>query len=567
MGNLNLLVPQHTGSEDPAQIFADVKTDMTSLEASNNDLETRQLVVDGAAAQVTADAAQVAADRVQVASDKQAAETARTGAETAESNAVAVVTGGTASLTRAAGKIPIGDGNDGEIDWWNKYGMLGNIASPLVDIRLNQIELLPFASDSIAVGTPSDVTGWVGLLRTIIITTTLNPVPVLAAGHFATIGGVDYPVTAVAGTSVTLEYSASLADPVALSAAFSLWKLAGNYSGLSSFSRTSRKTYIDPLTGLIKAQPAGFPTFERMADGGIGLLQEGASTNLVLQSQEFSTGNWIQSNVTVTANTAVAPDGTITADTITANAANAEIYQQVSGGTANAAHTSALWIKRKTGTGNLYLFSPTAGRILITQTITSTEWTRVDKQATPTNTTPFTGIRIGTSGDEVYVWGAQIEALPFASSFIPTTTVAVTRAADSLTIPHSGNLVGVDDNMTVLMDVDMFGQTTMMEVFTVSSETYRIIRMNATYLQIYHGGVLIASGVNAWAKNIRYRIGAVADGTNVRGWIDGVQVSSGAQGAPGGAASSIVIGGNMYGHIRNMRIYDKALTDSEMAAA
>ncbi len=44
----------------------------------------------------------------------------------------------------------------------------------------------------------------------------------------------------------------------------------------------------------------------------------------------------------------------------------------------------------------------------------------------------------GTSGNGVYIEGAQLEQGSFATSFIPTTTAAVTRSADNLTIPTGG---------------------------------------------------------------------------------------------------------------------------------
>lgn len=55
-----------------------------------------------------------------------------------------------------------------------------------------------------------------------------------------------------------------------------------------------------------------------------GLALEPAATNLLVRSQEFDNASWAKTNATVTANVAVAPDGTTTADLVIPSVANAQ---------------------------------------------------------------------------------------------------------------------------------------------------------------------------------------------------------------------------------------------------
>jgi hypothetical protein len=51
----------------------------------------------------------------------------------------------------------------------------------------------------------------------------------------------------------------------------------------------------------------------------LGLLIEELRTNLLLRSEEFDDASWVKTNATVTANTIVAPDGTLTGDELVEN--------------------------------------------------------------------------------------------------------------------------------------------------------------------------------------------------------------------------------------------------------
>jgi len=64
----------------------------------------------------------------------------------------------------------------------------------------------------------------------------------------------------------------------------------------------------------------------------------------------------------------------------------------------------------------------------------------------------------GVAGEGFYVWGGQAEASPIPTSYIPTTTAAATRAADDCSAQRSGN-----DNyfgpVTIAAEVHCNGQT------------------------------------------------------------------------------------------------------------
>ena len=114
----------------------------------------------------------------------------------------------------------------------------------------------------------------------------------------------------------------------------------------------------------------------------------------------------------ITSNNAISPDGTQNASLLTANAANQFIYLSAF---AAANSTISLYIKRKTGTGDIEL-SNNGGSSYTILSVTD-EWNRV--QVTFAAGTNQTVIKINTSGDEIYLWGAQAEANPTQLVYIP----------------------------------------------------------------------------------------------------------------------------------------------------
>lgn len=184
----------------------------------------------------------------------------------------------------------------------------------------------------------------------------------------------------------------------------------------------------------VVTEAAGAPIADSVL---LGYLAEGAFTNRLLYSEDFTNAAWVKTNVTVTANSAAAPDGATTADTLTASAANGTVIQDL-GVVASAQKNGSLWLKRKTGSGNIQLTLDN-GTGWTTVAVTGS-WTRFLIEQTLAN--EDFGIRIATSGDEVYAWGGEVATASIGGaipSYSPTTSAASTKAADLLGYPSAGN--------------------------------------------------------------------------------------------------------------------------------
>ena len=195
----------------------------------------------------------------------------------------------------------------------------------------------------------------------------------------------------------------------------------------------------------------------------LGLLVEEQRTNLVLRSEEFDNASWGTLNATVSANTQVAPDGVTSADTLTdvngVTSANVGCFQSttladsttyamscyVKAGTKT---TCRVGIRDKAGTTisanfNLATASTTVGNA-VSSTIqdAGNGWYRCTAIcASLTGATSPRGLVYMDTGSytangtgTIHVWGAQLEAGAFPTSYIPTTTAAATRSADVASI-------------------------------------------------------------------------------------------------------------------------------------
>lgn len=225
-----------------------------------------------------------------------------------------------------------------------------------------------------------------------------------------------------------------------------------------SFSRASSGTFFGS-NGLLQTATTNVLRYQYnpVTLAFTGLLIEASKTNLMLQSETFDNGSWTKTNATATANSINAPTGTLIADTITASSTNGSFKQSFTSVSATV-YTWSVFAKAGTSSSiNISCQATTAvfvagfnlstgvastvsGTGTATITAVGNGWYRCTATATSTGAgTGYFEIIIPTSGQTAYLFGAQLEAGSTASSYIATTTVAVTRSADVI----SGNDTGL----------------------------------------------------------------------------------------------------------------------------
>ena len=235
-----------------------------------------------------------------------------------------------------------------------------------------------------------------------------------------------------------------------------------------TFYRNSLATYTDDK-GIIRTVPENVPRFDHNPTTGesLGLLIEESRTNIALYSEQFDNASWDKTtySCSITSNQLSSPSNELTADLISSTTSNSRhaVVQPVSGATQGTVYSMSIYVKSGTqryivfgdqgdSVWRVITFDFNTKTIVNQSSVTSSSvtdvgngWYKVSITATRSavggNYSLFVGFSnsstntdiptyVGSTSDNFYIWGAQIELGAFATSYIPTTTASVTRAVD-----------------------------------------------------------------------------------------------------------------------------------------
>jgi hypothetical protein len=355
----------------------------------------------------------------------------------------------------------------------------------------------------------------------------------------------------------------------------------------------------------------------------LGLLIEESRTNLLTYSSEFDNAAWTKSNASITANTLVAPDGLLSADKLVENTATA-IHQATRNDsqsfTSGVNYTLTCYVKAGERYRGLLILSSsgiafgtaasasfdlqagtiTAGTGAPTVSITSVGngWYRLSasKVATTTATETGAGIRLGNATGQTtylgdgfsgfYIWGAQLEAGAFATSYIPTVASQVTRALDAASMTGTnfsswyniaqGTFYGEASSLSgaafrsLLRAVDNSSAGNFFEIGLVSGTNNGVSRFQVTSNAASQWDTGNSSSP-AFVANTFYKLAAASKVNNFAGSISGGAVVTDTVGSVAASLTTFEIGGrhltsasSINGTIKRLSYYPVRLSNTEL---
>lgn len=384
------------------------------------------------------------------------------------------------------------------------------------------------------------------------------------------VGGTDYTTHILSGVAETIS-----GNTVSAGANLVIRVTSSNTSGVLTIDNISvKEATIDNL-----------PRVD-YTDGTSSLLVEPQRTNLLPYSEAITQANgYSPSGVTFASNQGTTPMGTNNATKLTSTGTDPFIQYVVPN--TNATFTLSVYAK---GVGssvgkniNFFLVRDNYAEVAQSSQFTLTnEWVRYTATLS-LSTNPTTQViyrldapSVGVAGDEVLIWGAQIEQGSYPTSYIKTSGSTVTRNQETYTKTGISDLINSEEGvlffeMAALSDDGTLRCITLSDggitnrvliIYDTQSNSIRavVVSTAGTSFDELH---TVTSTLDFHKIAIKWKLNDFAL------WIDGVEVATDTSGAaPIGLDRIVFDVGNgtydFYGKVKQLQIFKTALSDPEL---
>ena len=353
------------------------------------------------------------------------------------------------------------------------------------------------------------------------------------------------------------------------------------------FTRSGSATRINSQ-GLIETVASGvsrlnYPMIDGVVKGCPHHILEPQRTNLITYSNNFSNADWIKQNVNLTSNYEVSPDGTLNADRVITTNLGVDLYQSLTV-IANTTYKLSFYVKLRDGENIQARFYDESNLSNISYVnyssqLSNNEWKRVELEVTtPSACTSlrFWTVALTSTLIDISIYGAQLEQGSYPTSYIPTTSAAVTRSAE--TANGSGDASTFNDSEGVLMfegsAIANDGTFRFLSLGANSSNGHQFIYSSVSNSIIY---LIKSSGADRLSLQFTLpnalefnKFGLKYKQNDFALWINGIEVSS----------SSVAIllptslsklnfdsgsgASDFYGNTKQIQYFDSALNDSDL---
>lgn len=342
------------------------------------------------------------------------------------------------------------------------------------------------------------------------------------------------------------------------------------------FTRNSSATRVNSQ-GLIEDITSNLPRIDYTGGEGHWLF-EPQSTNEISYSEDFSDAYWSKlGSPTVTLNYGVSPSGQNNSVRIQGNSSTV-IYNN---GGFSATDGRSIYVKATSGSGSIQLLTAASN----TDNVFSIDenWKRIEINAAAVAASTFYAVDMrGASTDifDIEIWGAQIENLSYATSYIPTNGSTVTRLQDAAFGSGSSDLINSTEGVLYFEGSALTNETDVNKTIGISnvSSSNRVqLTLHGTPSRIsFYGtsseGFALSYSNFSYNKTEPLKIAVKWKIGDVGIFINGIKVYTG---TPANTFLSNTlntlsfadynnVGSPFYGKTKCLAVFKEALTDEEL---